>query len=552
MSKIPDKYRICSIYLALAIIIRLAFWQIHSFDFINYDDDAYVSKNEHISTGLKWDNVVWVFTKAHSSNWHPLTGLSHMLDCQLFGLKPGLHHLVNLLFHIANTLLLFAVLRRMTGALWRSAFVAAVFAVHPLHVESVAWISERKDVLSTLFWLLTMAAYLRYVKNPKASSYILTLVFFALGLMAKPMLVTLPFTLLLLDYWPLKRLSVKSLWEKAPFFILSAVSSAITLVVQSETVQKITVLPLSVRVANAVVSCGKYIFKMIWPTNLAVFYPHPVDKLPGWQVLASIVLLVIVTIFVIRFAKTYRYLFVGWFWYIGTLVPVIGLVQVGDQAMADRYSYIPLIGLFIIIAWGANDLLTSWKYRRIAFAITAAAVILLLSVCTWKQTSYWRNSKTLFEHTLKVTDENYVACNNLGMALMEQKKFDEAIELFHRALEVRPDLAEAYNNLGIAYGNIGRYDKAIEAYKQAIGIEPDYAEAYYNLGITCVSFGRSQDAAEAFKHAVKIKPDYADAHYNLCVAYLMTDNKNAAMEEYKILKTLDAELADQLSELIGK
>ncbi len=547
MRKIRDKYQVYFIYLALAIATRAVYWQVHSFEFVNYDDARYVSKNEHISSGLAWKNIVWVFTKEHVGNWHPLTGLSHMLDCRLFGLKPGLHHLVNLLFHIVNTLLLFNVLRQMTGTVWQSSFVAALFALHPLHVESVAWISERKDVLSTLFWILAMAAYLRYVKTPKAGSYILTLTLFALGLMAKPMLVTLPFVLLLLDYWPLNRLQIDEagkikwhflrhlIWEKIPFLILSAISSIVTFFVQKSagTVGGLDFFPLTVRLANAVVSYAKYIGKMIWPAHLAAFYPYPLKLWSVSQVLAAIVLLSVITILVIRLGKKYKYLPVGWFWYLGTLVPVIGLVKVGIQSMADRYTYVPLIGLFIIIAWGITDLLKHWKYRQIAFGVSSIFVILVLSICTWVQTSYWRNSRALFEHALKVTTDNYVAYSNLGTACEKLGRYDEAIEAYKQVIRIRPYDAEAYYNLGIASGALGRYQEAIDACQQAIRIKPDYAMAFCNLGAVYHQLGRYQEAIDACKQAVRIEPDLAEAHFNLGVTYSALGRDQEALEAYK-------------------
>jgi len=550
MNTQSEKYRIWFVYLALLVSALAVFWQVHKFEFTNYDDDKYVSENNHIRTGLAWQNIKWVFTNEHASNWHPLTGLSHILDCQLFNLKPGLHHLINLLFHIANTLLLFIVLRKMTATLWQSTFVAALFALHPMHVESVAWISERKDVLSACFWILTMAAYCTYVKKPNAARYILALVLFAIGLMAKPMLVTLPFVLLLLDYWPLNRLDIvngrqtyRLIREKMPFFILSAVSSVITFVVQKNAgaVQEIELLPPAVRAANAVVSYGKYILKMIWPTHLAVFYPHPGENLSLWQVLTTLVSLMIITIFVIRFAKRYRYLFVGWFWYLGTLVPVIGLVQVGNQAMADRYTYIPFIGLFIIVAWGTNDLLMNWKYRKIALGISAMASILVLSLLTGIQTAYWRNSETLFEHALKVTNGNYLAHNNLALALSQHNKFDEAIYHLRSAIQINPNYFDAYNNLGMVYIKLDRCSEATQACLTAIKINPTNPLPFNNLGVIYLRAKQYQQAIQAFQQAIRIKPDLVQAHVGLGIAYFETGDKDSAMKEYEILKKIETD-----------
>ena len=380
MNKPTRKYWVPCICLTLALATLISYSQVLNHDFIDFDDDMYVTRNENVQKGLTWQNIKWAFTTNQAYNWHPLTWLSHMLDCQLFGLKPAGHHFTSVLFHIANTLLLFLVFKSMTGNLWRSAFVAALFALHPLHVESVAWIAERKDVLSTLFWLLTMAAYVRYVRKPGPKWYLLTILAFAMGLMAKPMLVTLPFILLLLDYWPLARFQFgqnikdtewKILYrlfvEKIPLFIITIITSVITFIVPkgSGAVPGLKELSLMPRLTNALISYVKYIEKMFWPSRLAVFYPRAVDAIPTWQILAALLLLLIISGLAVWLARSRKYLLVGWLWYLGILVPVIGLVQVGDQAMADRYTYVSLIGLFIIVVWGLNDLLEKWKYHKI-------------------------------------------------------------------------------------------------------------------------------------------------------------------------------------------
>jgi hypothetical protein len=407
MGKTSDKYWSLCIYLTLALATLAVFWQVLGHDFVNYDDPDYVYRNPNVQSGITLSSIKWAFTTGHAANWHPLTWLSHMLDWQLFGDNPGWHHLTNLFLHIANTLLLFAVLKRMTNALWRSAFVAAAFALHPLHVESVAWVAERKDVLSTLFWMLTIAAYLRYLERPGTGRYLLTLLIFALGLMAKPMLVTLPFVLLLLDYWPLgrfqfgqivksvgqqsrKSLNAFSHWklsrhlllEKVPLFALSAISSIVTFLVQrtAGAVTSVETLPLKLRIANTFVSYLTYIQKMVWPSRLAMFYPYPDKTDLIWQTVVFALLLLIISLGVIWLMRRRRYLLTGWLWYLGTLVPVIGLVQVGDQALADRYTYVPLTGLFIIIAWGVPDLIAKWRFRKHALAASAIAVLLAWSI----------------------------------------------------------------------------------------------------------------------------------------------------------------------------
>ncbi|NIQ87873.1 MAG: hypothetical protein GWN93_01765, partial [Deltaproteobacteria bacterium] len=405
-----------------------------------------------VHKGLTRESFIWAFTTTDEANWHPLTWLSHMVDCQLYGLNPAGHHLTNVLLHSASTVLLFLILLGMTGSRWRSALVAALFALHPLHVESVAWVAERKDVLSTLFWMLTLWAYLAYTKRPERKRYLLIIVAFTLGLMAKPMLVTLPFVLLLLDYWPLKRIELgqsasglpaanqpstiaekpgaqafRLLLEKTPLFVLTAASSVVTFVVQKSegAVGALEVYPLKIRVANALVSYVSYIIKMIWPQNLAVFYPHPGQSLPMWQAVAAGILLVLISIAVIRAGRRQPYLPVGWLWYLGTLVPVIGLVQVGAQAMADRYTYVPLIGLFIMAAWGVPELMKKWHHRRVALVVSAALVLFALMTCARLQLRHWKNSIALLSHAHAVTAKSYLVHNNLGSALNELGKYDE-------------------------------------------------------------------------------------------------------------------------------
>jgi Tfp pilus assembly protein PilF len=511
MDKPSGKYWTFCIYLALALATLAVFWQVRNYDFVGYDDPDYVSNNQYVKTGLTRNSITWAFTTSHASNWHPMTWLSHMLDCRLFGTEPGWHHLTNLLLHLANTLLLFGLLNRMTGALWRSAFVAAAFALHPLHVESVAWIAERKDVLSTFFWMLTMAAYLRYVNRPGVSRYLLTLVTFALGLMAKPMLVTLPFVLLLLDYWPLgrfqkgqptkdtrrprrKTLRTPSQWhvfyhlirEKIPFFALAALSSVVTFIVQQKFAAVATTrqFPLTGRIANAFISYLAYIRKMIWPSRLAMFYPYPHRTNLMGQAIVSALLLIFISIVIIWMARRRRYLLTGWLWYLGTLVPVIGLVQVGDQALADRYSYIPLTGLFIIIAWGLPDLLAKWRFRKIALAVSAIAVLSALSIRTYIQQGYWRNTTTLCEHALKVTQGNYVAHYCLAADFLHRGQIDQieqAVNHYHQTLQIKPNYFKALGGLAEAFARQGRTDQAVKYYNEALRLEPDGFFSLNNL-----------------------------------------------------------------------
>jgi tetratricopeptide (TPR) repeat protein len=535
------KTLVLSIYFALTVSALLVFWQVCKFDFVSYDDNIYVFENQHVLNGITGDGIIWAFTTGFAAFWHPLTWLSLMLDCQLFGPGPGGFHLVNVFFHLVNTLLLFAVLKKMTGSPWPSAFAAALFALHPLHVESVAWIAERKDILSTSFWLLAMLAYARYVKKPNAANYLLTLLTFALGLMAKPMLVTLPFVFLLLDYWPLcrikgfdRRVIYRLVLEKIPFIVLAIASSVIAFFAQqsSGAVLSFNNLGLKFRIGNALISYVKYIEKMFWPSRLSAFYPYSFENVSVLYAIISAAVLLAITILVIRFTKNHRYLFTGWFWYLGTLVPVIGLIQVGEFARADRYTYITLTGLFIIIAWGVPELLAKLPQRKFILGSLMLLSLTALGITAHRQASYWKNSFKLFSHMNEVTKKNYFAYNGLGYACDNIGRRQDAIESYKQAIKIRPSYAYAYNNLGVAYGRLGRHQEAIEACKEAIKIRPDYAEAHYNLGVTYGKLGRRQEAIEAYKQAIKIKPNYADAYYNLGDAYGKLGRGTEAIEAY--------------------
>ncbi|MGD0785408.1 MAG: tetratricopeptide repeat protein [Sedimentisphaerales bacterium] len=587
------KSLVLSIYLALTASSLLVFWQVRNFDFVNYDDPDYVAENLNIQTGITLQSVKWAFTTGYFGNWNPLTWFSYMLNWQLFGSNAAGFHLTNLFFHIANALLLFFVLKQMTRAIWQSAFVAALFALHPLHVEAVAWVSGRKDVLSTFFWILAMWAYLQYVKQPNVWRYLLILLFFVMGIMAKPMLVTLPFVFLLLDYWPFQRkISWRLLLEKIPFIILAAVFSVIAFFTQRSngSLPKFTEFGLKFRIYNAFISYVQYIEKVFCPNHLSAIYPYPLENVSVLYAVISAAILLTITILVIRFAKNHRYLVTGWFWYLGTLIPVIGIIQVGSNAMADRYTYITLTGLFIIIAWGASELLAKWvsvsPQRKTVLGVSMVIVLTTLGICAGRQTSYWKNSITLFSHANEVTQNNYIAYNNLGSAYARLGRWPEAVDDYQQAIKIKPDLAKAYynlgyaygelgrsteaieafkqailiksdyakahNNLGIAYGKLGRLPEAIETFKQAIKIKPDYTDAHYNLGYAYGKLGRLPEAIEAFKQAIKIKPDYTDAHYNLGYAYLAIGDKNSALAEYNILKSLNPQLADNLLSQINK
>ncbi len=549
--KTPTKYHILLIYAALAAANFIAFSRLWHCDFVNYDDNVYVIENDHVKAGLTRQSILWAFSAPRNSFWHPLTMLSHMLDCQLFGLNPHGHHLTSLLLHTANTLLLFGLLMNMTGALWRSAFVAAAFALHPLHVESVAWIAERKDVLSTFFWLLTMAAYVRYTRARGAKWYLVTLLFFALGLMAKPMLITLPFVLLLLDYWPLKRLTYYPLsairyplFEKLPFFALAAAFSIITFFTQQSEGALELKLPLYIRIANAAVSYLTYIEKMFWPARLAAFYPHQTENLPLWYSAVAALLLLAVSIWVLRSASRRKYLVFGWLWYLGTLVPVIGLVQVGSFAMADRYTYVPLTGLFIIIAWGLNDLLISLPHRKIILSTSAFAALSALAICTHLQLRHWQNSVALFEHALNVTTDNDVMHSSLGLEFASQGNFEQALVHYRQALQINPRLAEAHHNMSVTLSSLGRYDEAAAQCRQAILLKPNYFKAYNSLGIVLSYQKKYDQALDCFNRALQIKPDFAEAHNNLGAALGLQGKTEQAVEHFQQALKIKSNYAD--------
>lgn len=523
-------------YVILALATVAVYSEVLNHSFLNYDDLTYVTANEQIKTGLRWEGVQWAFTTFHEATWHPLTWLSHMLDCQLFGVDPGKHHLVNLLLHTLNTLFLFAVLRKMTGKLWPSGVVAALFALHPLHVESVAWVAERKDLLSTLFWILTLWAYHSYVKRPVAKYYLLSLLFFALGLMSKPMLVTLPFVLLLLDYWPLKRFNYNEsgsdqrksrrsyylgiIWEKIPFLFFSAALCLITVLFQQKahSVAAFDTVALDVRISNALESYVNYIGKMFWPVDLAVLYPHTLTA-SAWKMAVYGALLLACSLAAFYWIKRFPWFFVGWFFYLGTLVPVIGLVQVGVQSGADRYTYIPLIGLFIIITW--SGLYYAEKKKK---GITATALSLLISIClvllsiiTFNQVKRWANSVTLFEHTIEVTENNWVAHYNLGLALASQNRIQDAVFHYKESLRIRPEQPSVHNNLGLLLGRQGKNERAIQHFEEALQLNPNHYSAHNNMGVVLCNMGKVDEARSHFQEALRIKPDFQDAKRNLMI-----------------------------------
>jgi tetratricopeptide (TPR) repeat protein len=542
-----------AICLFLAIATFAVYWQVLDHEFLNYDDKEYVTNNWNVKAGLTPESIKWAFTTGHFANWHPMTWFSHMLDFQLYGSQPKGHLLTNLLIHTANALLLFIVLRHMTGALWQSGFVAALFALHPFNVESVAWVAERKNVLSTLFWVLTIWSYVRFVEKPSPKRYGLTALFLTLGLMSKPMLVTLPIVLLMLDFWPLGRWRFlpeseknnnsvvkfsKLLRGKIPFFVIAVGSCIITFIVQKgggalKTMEDNSLLA---RIANAMVSYVTYLGKTFWPSELSVFYPHPGNIIPAWQAFICVTLLAGISFFAVQKMRKAPYLAFGWFWFLGTLVPVIQIVQTGAHAMADRYAYVPIIGLFIMVAWGLPDLLARWNHREKAPVIFTGLLIPLMFV-TWNQVGHWKDSITLFKHAISVTDNKYpdiaLTHNNLGIAQEEKGRLSEAIAQYKTAMKIRPDFALPHNNLGNVLFATKKTEEAIAYYKSALKLNPAYAMAHSNLGIALEEKGELEEAIAHYREAIRLEPNLVLAHYNLGIVLKEKGEFEEAISHYK-------------------
>ena len=553
----------------LAAIVWIAFGQMLRHDFINYDDAEYITENVHVLSGLNWPDVKWAFTTGHTGYAHPVTWLTHQLDCQLYGVWAGGHHLTSIAIHTVNSLLLFLLFWRMTRDLWPSAFVAALFAIHPLHVESVAWIAERKDVLSGLFFLLTLHAYAAYAAKPQVARYLLTLGLFVLGILSKPMLVTVPCLLLLLDYWPLRRMTFPAskrdlagrfnlgrlILEKVPFALIAASWSLLTFVIQKKygAVAEEAHFGIARRIANAFVSYAMYVWNTFWPQDLALFYPYP-STLPSGTVMVSVALLVLVSVLCIAKRRSSPYLIIGWFWFLGMLVPVIGFVQVGEQARADRYTYLPQIGLCLLVTWGAMELFSKWRRGREALAVIALFIITGLTALSHLQASYWQNSETLWHHSLANTSNNYVAHNNLGKVVMLKGRLDEAVVHFRKALEICDDCSDVHNNLGHALARQGHWAEAITAYQAAIRTGPNYPNAHNNnnLGIALAKVGKTDEAIEQFREALRIDGDYREAHSNLAILLLQLGRRDEAvvhLSEALRLKPDDAQVKAQLRQL---
>ena len=524
----------------------ITYSQIIGNDFINFDDNEYIVENYSIQSGFNTGSIKWAFTSVVQGNWHPLTWLSHMLDWNLFGANASGHHLVSVLLHIGAVIFLFLFLNKTTNNLWPAVFASALFALHPLRVESVAWAAERKDVLSMFFGMACLYAYAFYAEKNKSLRYLLCLILFVLSLMSKSMLVTLPFIMMLLDYWPLQRWqkaideqgkrlhSARCLiWEKVPFLLFTITSSIITFCVQNKAgaISSGEKLAFIVRGANAIVSYVAYLGKTFWPINLAVFYPYEYP-LPLWKVLISGIILILFTLAVLYYIRKLPFLFVGWFWYLGTLIPVIGLVQVGNQAIADRYTYLPSIGIAVMLAWGIPTLIKSEEIRKKILFPMGIAFLTILSVLTCQQCGYWKNNFELFNHAVLVTKDNYVAHNNVGLTLAEEGKINGAFYHYNKAIHIKPDYADAYYNRGIIYDERGQYQLAIEDYNQAIRLQPNFARAYNNSGAASLKLGQNSRAIDDFNKAIQLKQDFADAYHNRGVVYAKLGQYQLAIEDY--------------------
>jgi tetratricopeptide (TPR) repeat protein len=542
--------------LALAGVTAFVYAPVRHHEFVNIDDPQYVADNPNVAGGLSWPAVKWAFTATHAGNWHPVTWLSHMLDVELFGLNAGRHHVTNALLHAANALLLFGLLQRTTGAQLRSACVAALFAVHPAHVESVAWIAERKDVLSTFLGLLALHCYHGYVRRPGGASYTAVLLLFASSLMAKPMLVTLPFLMLLLDFWPLARFAQVSrarlVVEKLPLLALSVASSLVTLSVQAQAgaVKALDALPLARRLANAVVAYVAYVEQALWPSRLAVLYPYP-RSLPGWQVAACAAILAATWFGALRMARRHPYLAFGWHWYLGTLVPVIGLVQAGIQARADRYTYLPLVGLFVAAAWGIPELPGRWRHRSVALGSAAALAVSSCAIAARAHVRHWTDSIALWEHALEATRENARAHANLAHALSKVGRHADAVPHYEAALRLQPDAADVHNNFGLSLANLGKTAEAISHHREAVRLDPVYAEALNNLGTALLEQAEPEEAVRHLAQAAALRPDLAALRHNLAaglnalgVQRAQQANTAEAIARYREALSLEADLLE--------
>lgn len=523
------------IYIVLTIVTLAVYWQVNKYDFVIIDDPMYITENHHIQSGFTWEGIAWAFGIRSAAFWHPLTWLSFMLDYQLYGLNAGGYHITNIILHILSTLLLFWLFNHMTRAPWESAFVAAFFALHPLHVESVAWVTERKDVLCALFWMLTLCLYIYYTEKPHIKRYLLVLLSFVCALMSKSMAITLPLVMILLDYWPLSRFHSGSeskkgnvfLWqlkEKFPFFLLSIVFSIITFNAQKGLSVDYPSFTLNSRIANALVSFVAYLGKLLWPHDMTFFYPF-INQYPVWQILAAIIIIIFITVAVFVTARKSPPIFVGWTWYVITIAPVIGIIQVSSQAMADRYIYIPSIGISIMLAWGIPLLFRNEKIRQKILFPAAIAFLGVLALITWKQCGYWRNSIELLNHELQIRNDVYIVHDCLGLALSAEGRNEEAISHFNQALRLKPDYAYAYSNRGSTYMKSGQIKEALQDLTEAIRLKPDHTPAYYNRAMVYSQTDRYDLAIDDYSESIRLKPDYADAYNNRGAIYLNLGNR---------------------------
>ncbi|MBF0488171.1 MAG: tetratricopeptide repeat protein [Nitrospirae bacterium] len=560
---VADTLAVC-----VAVLTLFVYADVIRFDFVGYDDRIYVTENTHIRNGLSWDNAAWAATAFYDSNWFPLTLISHMADVELYGLRPGMHHMNNILFHTANAVLLFYFFRRLLASYWMSAFIAVVFALHPVHVESVAWVSERKDVLSTFFWIIAMLSYVRYAARPKAATYLLFTICFVLALMAKPMPVTLPFVLLLLDYWPLCRVGGISpeprldcyearplralIVEKVPLFVISVLSAAITLIAQKSgnSVVSLQRLPFGLRLENAAISYVKYIFNTVFPHKLSILYLLP-PEIPPIQAIAAAAIVILISVAAVWNAVKLPYLFTGWFWFLGTLVPVIGLVQVGGQAMADRYNYMPSVGLFIIAAVGAPALLKGYRRSGVIIAVAAALLISFYTVSTKRQLQYWSNSITLFKRAIDVTTGNKVAYYNLGIVYAEMGRYDDAIECYENALRISPTDCDTIHNLGLALMNKGLPEEAAARFKRAIKLNPSYVKSYVAYGNLLLKQNRLDEAMQQYQQAIEMSPELPGALNGVGVVMALTGNPDGALRMFDKALSINPDFAEAVNNKKG-
>ena len=544
---ITDGQKKIIIILILTAVILVLYWQVHDFEFLNYDDQLYVTSNDLTQSTLNLRNVGNVFADTQTGNWHPLTMLSHMLDWQFYQWKAGGHHWTNVIFHILNTILLFLLFHRLTGAVWRSGFIAALFALHPINVESVAWIAERKNVLSTFFWIATMYLYIRYTETPECKRYIPMLICFVLGLMSKAMLVTLPFVLLLMDFWPLNRTPVQHqpdrsikkvkmsflVLEKIPLLILSIIFVYITIYAQKtmNAFDNPAVLPLVKRITNALVAYCLYLRKFIWPTDLQVFYPF--NSIPLWQIILSVVLLAMITFSAFKNIKKHPYFAVGWLWYLGTLIPVIGLVQVGRQSMADRYAYVPFIGLFLMTAWMIPQIASKLRYSKISIPSACIIFLMIMAFSSFNRISAWQNTRTLFGEAIRVNPHNYFAYNILGLEEAGQEHYEKALYYYHESLRINPNNDQAFNNAGNAFLKLGNYKEAYHCYQNAISINEKQSMSWHNLGVLFAINGRYDEAILCFNKTLAMRPDEINAHMSMGTTLLKTGKVEGAIYHFK-------------------